>query len=185
MTGCNSKGEFQDMTTHIAFLRAVNVGGTRKLPMAELRALVEAAGFTHVRTYIASGNLLFESPLREADIKTALAARLSDYMGQPVGVIVRTARELADVRAANPFPEALPARTVAIFLDAPPPADALARMSGRVDEQAALGVREIYVHYPSGMGQSKLRITAGLAGTARNMNTIAKLAGLSASMVEP
>ncbi len=77
--------------------------------------------------------------------------------------------------AANPFPEAAPNRTVAIFLDDPPPADALERAVGRSCEEMRIGRREIYVHYPDGMGQSKLRIPAAKNGTARNMNTVAKL----------
>jgi uncharacterized protein (DUF1697 family) len=69
-----------------------------------------------------------------------------------------------------------PNRTLAAFLDRPPPADALASASGIVDEQITLGPREIYVHYGSGMARSKLKIPAARDGTARNINTIATLA---------
>jgi uncharacterized protein (DUF1697 family) len=79
----------------------------------------------------------------------------------------------------NPFAEHPGNRTVAIFLDQKPPLDALDRLSGRNDEEASLGKREIYVFYPSGMGRSKLQIPAARDGTARNMNTIAKLAEMS------
>jgi uncharacterized protein (DUF1697 family) len=84
------------------------------------------------------------------------------------------------VLKANPFPKAKPNFTYAIFLDQRPPRDALDHAVGRNDEEMRLGDREIFVHYPSGMGRSKLRIPAGKAGTARNMNTIAKLAGIAA-----
>lgn len=164
------------MQTYIAFLRAVNVGGTGKLPMAELRAMAEAIGFANVRTYIASGNLVFESALSEAKVKAALESRLDDYAGKPVGVLVRSGPELAAVLRANPFAAAAPERTVAIFLDAAPPADALAHASGIGTEEMALGKREIYVHYPDGMARTKLKIPAAKAGTARNVNTIATLA---------
>jgi uncharacterized protein (DUF1697 family) len=164
------------MKTYVAFLRAVNVGGTGKLPMAELRAMAEALGFTNVRTYIASGNLVFASTLSEAKVKAALEDRLEAYAGKPVGVVVRTGAELAAVLRANPFPAAPPDRTVAIFLDAPPPADTLMQVSSVGTEEIAQGKREIYVHYPDGMARSKLRIPAAKAGTARNMNTIATLA---------
>ncbi|MFP6562597.1 DUF1697 domain-containing protein [Paraburkholderia sp. B3] len=164
------------MQTYVAFLRAVNVGGTGKLPMAELRAMAEAIGFANVRTYIASGNLVFASALSEAKAKSALERRLDGYAGKPVGVLVRTGGELAAVLRANPFTTAALNRTVAIFLDAPPPADTLAHISGLGTEAIALGKREIYVHYPDGMARSKLRIPAAKAGTARNMNTIATLA---------
>ena len=110
------------MTSYVALLRAVNVGGTGKLPMAELRAMAEAAGFARARTYIASGNLVFASALDEAGVKAALEPRLAAYAGKPVGVMVRTADEMGAVLAATPFPDAAPNRTLAVFLDAPPPA---------------------------------------------------------------
>ena len=167
------------MKTFVALLRAVNVGGTGKLPMSELKAMCEAAGFADVRTVIASGNVIFRSAKSEPEIKAALEAGLATYAGKPIGVLVRTARELAAVLKANPFPQAAPNRTVAIFLDKPPPATALAEISGRAGEEVRLGNREIYVHYGDGMAKSKLRIPAAADGTARNMNTIAKLTGLA------
>jgi uncharacterized protein (DUF1697 family) len=167
------------MTVYVAFLRAVNVGGTGKLPMAELKAMCETLGFKNVRTYIASGNVLFESSAAEARVKSLLEARLNKYAGKPVGVVVRTAGELAAVLKANPFPKAAPNRTVAIFLDEAPPADALKHATGRADEEMKLGAREIYVHYGDGMADSKLKIPAAKAGTARNLNTIAALVKLA------
>jgi uncharacterized protein (DUF1697 family) len=115
-------------------------------------------------------------------VKADLEQRLAAYAGKPVGVCVRTAAEMAAVREANPFPEAPGNSTVAIFLDGPPPADAAQHAVGRQDEDIALGVREIYVRYGAGMGQSKLRIPAAKAGTARNLNTVAKLAALAAEL---
>ncbi|PLC42767.1 hypothetical protein C0Q88_12595 [Ralstonia pickettii] len=163
------------MPSYIAFLRAVNVGGTGKLPMAELRAMCESIGLTGVRTYIASGNVVFQSRLAEATIKSKLERCLEDYAGKPVGVLVRTGAELAAVLEGNPFKTAAPNRTVAIFLDTPPPPHALAAATGLRTEEVALGTREIYVHYGDGMADSKLKIPAAKAGTARNMNTIATL----------
>src|SRR4051812_28498734 len=119
------------MTAFIALLRAVNVGGTGKLPMSELKGMCEAAGFENVRTYIASGNVVFESPLPEAKVKAALEKALHAYAGKPVGAMVRTGAEMAEVLKANPFPHAAANRTVAIFLDEPPLADALEHVSGR------------------------------------------------------
>jgi uncharacterized protein (DUF1697 family) len=164
------------LTVYVALLRAVNVGGTGKLPMADLRAMAQEAGFANARTYIASGNLVFDSDADEAAVKAALEAALEAYAGKPVGVVVRTGPQMAAVAAANPFPAAPANRTVAIFLDAPPPPEFLAGVSGRLAEEIAPGVREIYVHYPGGQGESKLRIPAARAGTARNLNTVAKLA---------
>jgi|SRR5687768_15617337 len=168
------------MTTFIALLRAVNVGGTGKLPMSDLKEMCEAAGFLAVRTYIASGNVIFESKLREAAVKRSLENALLAYAGKPVGVMVRTGAEMAEVLSRNPFPDAPGNRTMAIFLDEAPPADTLDGISGRVDEKVALGLREIYVLYGDNMGRSKLKIRAAKNGTARNMNTVAKLAELTA-----
>ena len=169
------------MTAYIALLRAVNVGGTGKLPMADLKALCERAGCTKVKTYIASGNVVFDSKLPEASLKSALEAALQAYAGKPVGVLLRNAAEMAAVLKGNPFPQAAPNLTVAIFLDTPPPKDALKNVVHQnAGEEIELGAREIYVHYPKGQGDSKLRIAAAKEGTARNMNTVAKLVQMAA-----
>jgi uncharacterized protein (DUF1697 family) len=168
------------MGSFVALLRAVNVGGTGKLPMSKLKAICEELGFSAVRTYIASGNVVFDSPKSEAAVRAALEKRLEAYAGKPVGVIVRTAAEMAEIAAKNPFPKAKPNFTVAIFLDRAPPADTLAGVRGLQDEEIRLGRREIYVHYPSGIGKSKLVIAAAKSGTARNMNTVAALAEMAA-----
>ncbi|HWZ40556.1 MAG TPA: DUF1697 domain-containing protein [Bradyrhizobium sp.] len=170
------------MASFVALLRAVNVGGTGKLPMSDLKAMCEELGFTAVRTYIASGNVVFASRKSEAAVKAALEKRLAAYAGKAVGVLVRSAAEMAQVSADNPFPKAAPNRTMAIFLDEPPPKDTLAAVRGRKDEEIGLGKREIYVHYGDGMGQSKLVIPAAKAGTARNMNTVAVLAKMAAEL---
>ena len=148
--------------------------------MAELRAIAAELGLANPRTYIASGNLLVDTDLAEAAVKALLEARLATYAGKPVGVLVRSAAEMASVAAANPFSTAPGNRVVAIFLDAAPPSSALTDHKGRTDEEIALGVREIYVHYPSSMADSRLAIAAARAGTARNLNTVAKLATLAA-----
>lgn len=170
------------MQTYIALLRAVNVGGTGKLPMAELRAFCEDAGFQDVRTYIASGNVVFRSAMTAARAKAALETRLTAYAGKPVGVLVRTGQEMAQVLAGNPFPDAAPNRTVAIFLEDAPLVRALADVRHRKDEQIVLGAREIYVHYGDGMADSKLVIPAAKTGSARNMNTVAKLVDMAVAV---
>lgn len=167
------------MAKYVALLRAVNVGGTGKLPMTDLRAMCSDAGFARVQTYIASGNVVFESKASPAKVKADLEARLLAYAGKPVGIIVRTATQMAAVLKANPFPKAVPNHTVAIFLDKPPPTDALAHVVGMKDEEVRLGAREIFIRYGSGIGKSKLRISAAKTGTARNMSTIAKLAEMA------
>ena len=147
--------------------------------MTELKAMCAQAGFTVVETYIASGNVVFNSELSSADVRAALEEKLRAYAGKPVGVAVRTAAEMQAVLDNNPFKRKSPNYTVAIFLDECPPSDALDRVAGHTDEAMRLGTREIYVHYPIGMGRSKLKIFAAKDGTARNMNTIAKLVDMA------
>jgi uncharacterized protein (DUF1697 family) len=166
-------------TIWVALLRAVNVGGTGKLPMTELRTMCEAAGFAEVRTYIASGNVVFRTPGTEARIKAALEAALARHFGKPVGVLVRTHAELAAVVAANPFPDAAGNRLMVSFLDVAPPPDTLDHVSRRQGERIALGRREIYVDYGEGMRESKLKIPAAKTGTARNLNTVRQLVEMS------
>ena len=168
------------MGSFVALLRAVNVGGTGKLPMSDLKALCEELGFGAIRTFIASGNVVFTSRKSEAAIKAALEKQLAAYAGRPVGVLVRSAAEIAQVLSDNPFPKAAPNRVMAVFLDRAPPSDTLAGLRGQRDEQIQLGRREIYVHYGQGMGTSKLVISAARTGTARNMNTVATLAKMAA-----
>jgi uncharacterized protein (DUF1697 family) len=168
------------MTRFVGLLRAVNVGGTGKLPMSDLKALCEAAGFADVRTYIASGNVVFDSGLTEPEVKRVLESALEAYAGKPVGVMIRTGAELTRIVAANPFAEGAANRVVAIFLDEPPPVDALEKAVGQAeDEKTALGEREIYVWYGQGMANTKLRIPDAKRGTARNLNTVAKLAEMA------
>ena len=163
------------MGTYVALLRAVNVGGTGRLPMADLRSMCVELGFRDVETYIASGNVFFTSPGGAASVKAKLEARLQVYAGKPVGVVVRSAAEMTAILEANTFRTAEPNKTYVVFLDAPPPHDALERATGLVDEEMHLGKREIYVVYPQGMGRSKLNVPAAKAGTARNVNTVIAL----------
>jgi uncharacterized protein (DUF1697 family) len=168
------------MGSFVALLRAVNVGGTGKLPMSDLKDICEELGFGAIRTFIASGNVVFTSRKSEAAIKAALEKRLQAYAGKPVGVLVRSAAEMAQVLSDNPFPEAAPNRTMAVFLDRAPPADALTGIRGQHGEEIRLGRREIYILYDQGMGTSKLVIPVARTGTARNMNTVATLAKMAA-----
>jgi len=169
------------MTAYVALLRAVNLGG-RQLKMDDLKRIASKLGLSSPRTFIASGNLLFRSDRKEAALKHDLERALEAHMGKPVGVMIRTADEIAATVAANPFAGEPGNRVVAIFLDEAPPADAASSATNVADERLALGHREIYVHYPTGQGRSKLKIKAAARGTARNMNTVAKLTELAREM---
>lgn len=166
------------MTSYIALLRGINLG-KRQLRMEELRRIATEIGLEQPGTFIASGNLLFSSPMDEQALKTELEKALEAHMGAPVGVMIRTAEEMAATAEANPFANEPANRVVAIFLDEAPPKDAAASAKNVDGERIALGSRELYVHYPNGQGRSRLAIPAAARGTARNMNTVRKLAELA------
>jgi uncharacterized protein (DUF1697 family) len=163
------------MAKYIALLRAVNVGGSGKLPMTDLKAICAEAGYSRIETYIASGNVVFECNVAAAKVQADLEARLLAYAGKAVGAFVRTVADMRSVLEGNPFSHREPRHTYAFFLHGKPPRDALEHARGRAEEEIRLGRREIYVYYPSGMGKSKLRIPAAKDATARNMNTVARL----------
>jgi uncharacterized protein (DUF1697 family) len=160
----------------VALLRGVNVGGINKLPMERLKALGELAGFANVRTYIASGNLVFDSDASEGTCRERLEAAIEAEFGKRLGVLVRSAEEMAKIVAANPFADCPGNRVVAIFIDGPL---SLEGVKHHTNERLELGDRAIYAHYPDGQGVSKLAIPAAKHGTARNMNTVAKLAEMA------
>jgi uncharacterized protein (DUF1697 family) len=168
------------VTGHVALLRAVNVGGTGKLPMADLKAMGEACGFANCRTFIASGNLLFDGNLDEAAIKTRLETALLDYAGKRIPVFVRTAAELAAIVAADPFPDAIGSRHMVFFRDLAPPANLIETVRDRRNERIALGLREIYIDYADNIRDTRLKFSLDANGTARNINTVRKLAAMTA-----
>ena len=171
------------MTAYAALLRAVNVGGTSKLPSAELKAMGEACGFDQVRTFIASGNLLFASDLGEAAVRKAIEAQVEARFGRYVPVLVRSAAEMAALADGNPFPERPGNRVAALFVDEAPTQAMIDAARHVVDERMALGPRAIYIAYDdAGMGTSKLMLPAMKSGTTRNMNSVTKMAALLAEM---
>jgi uncharacterized protein (DUF1697 family) len=159
----------------IVLLRAINVGGTGKIAMNDLRALCESCGCSNVRTYIQSGNVVLESSLAEEKLSAKLARALEAKMGKPVGVLVRTAAELGRALKKNPFKKAEPNRVAVYFLDEPPLKRVLKEIVIPGREAIELAGREVFVHYPDGQGQSKLKLPFAKTGTARNINTVTKL----------
>ena len=174
-----AKGKASSSRTLVALLRAVNVGGTGKLAMRDLAALCTRAGFTDVRTYIQTGNVVFRSPLTEAEAEQQLERALARHMGGPVDVMIRTAEELRRVVRDNPYPAATPSRLYVFFSDEPAPAAPLEALNGPDGETAVPRGREVYIHYPAGMGASKLKLPKWPGPvTSRNMNTVTKLAAM-------
>ncbi len=171
------------MTAYVALLRGVNLLGVSTLKMADLKAIADKLGLKDARTYIASGNLLFRSSKAEEPLRRALEKEMKAHMGRELRVMLRTAAEMAEVVEANPFTDSPGNRIQAFFLNEAPPKDLLKTARNLDDERIATGPREVFVAYgEKGIGKSRLRLPAAEAGTARNMNTVRKLAELAKEM---
>lgn len=175
--------------THVALLRAVNLGPHNKVAMRALAELVTGLGMQDVATLLQSGNVLFRSEGRTtAALETLLEEAVSKRLGLTTDVFVRTAREWKAILSGNPFPDAAahdPSHLVVLCLKdapAPPAVSALrAAITGR-EEIRARG-RDAYIVYPDGIGRSRLTSalidrTLGTSGTGRNWNTVLKVAAL-------
>jgi uncharacterized protein (DUF1697 family) len=172
------------MTGYVALLRGVNLIGKSTLRMADLKAIADDLGLENATTYIASGNLIFTSDRPEEKLQLMLEKDLQKHMGKDIRVVLRTAGEMEKVVNANPFTDQPGNRVQAFFLNEPPPKDLVSTVRNQADdERIATGPREVFVAYGErGIGKSRLRIPAAEAGTARNMNTVAKLAELAREM---
>ncbi len=177
------------MPAYVALLRGINVGRNNQVAMADLRRVVEGVGHAEVRTHLRSGNVVFDATARdEAKLAAALERALDTELGLPVRVVVRSAKALDAVIAANPFPDALdtPANLHVVFLDhEPDPAFVRASDHEAIEpDQVRFAGREIFVWYRHGMAGSKLGDGAwrkvGAAATDRNWNTVTKLATMAA-----
>jgi len=164
---------------YAALVRAVNVGGTGTLTSKSLLACCEEAGLSNAKTLLASGNVVFESALDEARVKAALEKSIGSALGGKADVLVRSHAELAKLLAKNPFPEAAPNQVIVFFLDAPP-AKAEVEVKGPDGEEARALGRHVFVHYPKGQGRSRLKLAFSARATGRNLNTVGKLAALTA-----
>lgn len=178
------------MTTYVALLRAVNVAGRNKLPMARLREVCGALGAEEVRTYIQSGNVVFHSPLDAGELRASLEERLAQELGGPVTVILRTEAQLESILRSNPFlADGRPEQELyASFLSAAPESwrvDELDPARGAPDEFRVVG-DTIYLHLPTGAGTTKLtnpwfENALGVTATARNWRTVTALVELCGS----
>ncbi|MFO0630584.1 MAG: DUF1697 domain-containing protein, partial [Polyangiales bacterium] len=127
-----------------------------------------------------SGNVVLTSDRDPTAVQGALEAALAKHLGQPVPVVIRTAAALAEEHAANPFADAPGNHAYLMFFDRPLAPDVLDGLVAPGGERVARGPRVLYLHYPDGMGRSKLRVPGASAGTARNLNTVAKLVAMCA-----
>lgn len=177
------------MTTLIALLRGINVIGNNKLPMTELSALLEGMGLRDVQTYIQSGNVVFRCDLKsKATLAAKISAAIKAQHGFAPHVLLLEAAELKKAMAGNPYPEAVaePKSLHLFFLDdAPQHPDLKSLDAVKTDsERYKLANKVFYLHTPDGFGTSRLAARAekllGVAATARNWNTVCKLAKMVA-----
>jgi len=178
------------MATHLAFLRAVNVGGTGKVAMADLRSWLAELGFAGAQTLLNSGNLVFRGGSRQgAELERFLEAGAQKRFGLATDFLVRSPAEWDDVLAGNPFPDAAredPSHLLVVVLKAAPTAASVRMLQAAVAGREAVRARgrELYAVYPDGIGTSKLTLPLiekhlGTRGTGRNWNTALKLAALA------
>jgi uncharacterized protein (DUF1697 family) len=170
------------VTRWVALLRGVNVGGHRRVPMADLRQGLAGAGLSGVRTYLQSGNAVFRSDSSDAGEVAALVREVvAQACGVDADVVVRTHAELADVVARNPWPElaSTPKQLHVLFLSQRSDDVHITRVG--TGEQVAVDGREVWVWYGGGAGRSRLQVQVPDAVvTARNFSTVTALALLSA-----
>lgn len=166
------------MTKYAALLRAVNVGGTGKLPMADLRAMCERLGFQSSKTLLASGNVVFQSTESPAEVRERLEVALADYAGKPVGVFIYDEQQMQRVHDEHPFADNPPSQCGILFIDQMPDEQEIEASKGLNDEVITAGSLALYIMYPNGMGKSKLIAPGANRGTMRNLNTVVKLLGM-------
>ncbi len=169
---------------YVALLRAINVG-KRKLAMADLRALCDDLGFDEPRTYVNSGNVVFDASGSAKSVEAALEKGLKAHCGFEVPTIVRTKAQWSKLVKANPFPKATKATPnfVQLFVSkgkVPAKAAGTIEEKGRAGESAAIAGGALWIHYPKGIGPSKLTATiidaaVGHASTGRNFRTVLEL----------
>lgn len=177
------------MTMRLALLRGVNVGGARKIAMADLKALIEALGFTDVKTLLQSGNVVFRAGEEaEADLEALLEAETERRLGLKTSYLVRDSRQWRAIIDANPFPKeahAEPSRTLVTVGRTVMPAEALDAVRAVMLPHEKLGAveRQVYAYFGEGMGQSKAaevlnRKAVKAIATGRNWNTVLKIGAL-------
>jgi uncharacterized protein (DUF1697 family) len=173
------------MPTHIALLRGINLGGHAKVKMDELRVLFEELGFTDVRTYVQSGNVIFRGGGNSQDLAAAIGNKIRSDFGLEVSIILRSPDAMGSVIRKNPF---LKEKGIDVsklhvtFLSQAPAKSSLQRLdklvSGR--DQFRVSGKEIYLYCPDGYGVSKLSNNAfekllSVRATTRNWNSVNKI----------
>jgi uncharacterized protein (DUF1697 family) len=179
------------MSVHIALLRAVNVGGRNPIIMSKLRDLLTELGFVGVRSLLQSGNLVFRGHARTGlEIESLLEKEVAKRLDLQTDFLVRTGEEWKRIITDNPFQDQAkgnPTQLVVMFLKRPPSAEKVAALQSAIagPEIVRIDGEQAYIVYPAGIGRSRITNTFmekkfGTRGTARNWNTVLKLAVLAA-----
>ena len=176
------------MARHVLLLRGINLGPTRRIPMAELRSLLTDAGYEDVATYVQSGNIVLGSTRRAAELESEVGELIAGHFGFDVPVCTRSASQLNKVLAHDPIPGAAedPKHYQVTFLAERAPAATVRRLEQLAleSERVAAHGRELYTFHPDGIARSKLAKTLtakelGIAATARNWTTVRTLAEMA------
>jgi uncharacterized protein (DUF1697 family) len=178
------------MSAQIAFLRAVNVGGHAKLPMAELRALAGRLKLRNVSTLLQSGNLVCDASSKPAATEKLLETACAETFGLKIDIFVRTLLEIEDVIAGNPFTREArndPGHLMVLVMRDAPDATSFKTLQAAIKGREVVrgAGRHAYITFPDGAGASKLSLAMiekhlGRRATMRNWNTISKLAAKAA-----
>jgi uncharacterized protein (DUF1697 family) len=175
------------MAVIVSLLRGINVGGNRKIKMDDLRALYESLGLRNPKTYIQSGNVVFQTGQKDLDkLALSLNAAIERSYGFRADAVLRTLTDLKAMHTANPFAARPvdPAKNLVIFLSGQLTPEHAATVCGLclAPEEIHADGRHFHCHFPAGMGQSKLPMAIdknlkklNIIGTARNWNTVLKL----------
>jgi uncharacterized protein (DUF1697 family) len=168
------------MEQYVAFLRGINVGGNTLLPMKELAALCTDSGLKEVRTYINSGNVLFKSTLPKEKIQIKLEKELEKKMAKPISVVVRTIQNIESIVLDDPFKNTHPSKVGVLLVSENLHKKIKEEFVNVTQEEIVVGKQEVYIHFPDGMGVSKLKWPVQLKnGTVRNINTLSKIVQLA------
>lgn len=177
------------MKTYIALLKGINVGGHKKVPMAELRDLLTNAGFQNVQTYIQSGNAIFQASEKASELETKIENLISIQFGFEVSVIIKSNKELQSILDASPFSKEKKEKSYFILLNGIPESNLVEEVDQLIYENEEIIIKNdcLYFYCSTGFGKTKFNMNSyerklNVTGTARNYNTMVKLLSLSAEL---
>ena len=177
------------MKTYIALLKGINVGGHKKVPMAELRDMLSNSGLKNVQTYIQSGNVIFQSSEKASELQTNIQNVIASNFGFEVSIIIKTNKELQTIFDASPFSKEKKEKSYFIMLNRIPEINLVEEVDQLPYENEEIVIKKdcLYFYCSTGFGKTKFNMNTyerklEVTGTARNYNTMVKLLSLSAEL---